>query len=246
MVATGGWYLLYPQQPFISLFSLWVMSLVTLSILAEFWKGTRIRMVSRGENPLLALVKLMLTHRRRFGAYIIHLGVVMIALGFIGDAFFKQETQGTVSVGETLAVGDYHLRFDGLRSYMGTDGREVVEAKTALYKNGVFVQNLSPRRDYFIVQQQPVTIAGVHSTAAEDVYVLLVGWEAISNGGSTFKIYINPLINWVWIGGFVLTLGVLLAAWGQARGRAEATYVLKQRPADQDASSLAGVPATGD
>ncbi len=246
MVATGGWYLLYPQQPFISLFSLWVMSLVTLSILAEFWKGTRIRMVSRGENALLALVKLMLTHRRRFGAYIIHLGVVMIALGFIGDAFFKQETQGTVSVGETLAVGDYHLRFDGLRSYMGTDGREIVEAKTALYKNGMFVQNLSPRRDYFIVQQQPVTIAGVHSTAAEDVYVLLVGWEAISNGGSTFKIYINPLINWVWIGGFVLTFGVLLAAWGQARGRAEATYVLKQRQADQDASSLAGVPATGD
>ena len=136
-----------------------MVSFVVFSILAEFWKGARIRMTSRGENPLLALFKLVANNRRRFGGYIIHLGVIMIALAFIGDAFFKQETQGTLSVGQSLAVGPYSLRFDGLARYQGSDGRDTVEAKTVLFKNGRLVQNLNPRQDFFIVQQQPVTIA---------------------------------------------------------------------------------------
>jgi cytochrome c-type biogenesis protein CcmF len=170
----------------------------------------------------------------------------MIALGFIGDAFFKQETQGTLAVGQSLSVGQYSLRFNGLTSYLGSDGREIAEAKTELFKNGKLIGNLNPRQDYFTVQQQPVTVAGVYSTAEEDVYVILVGWESISNGSSTFKIYLNPLINWVWIGGFMLAFGVLLAAWSQARGRSEATYVLKQRQAEELSGNLAGVNALGD
>jgi cytochrome c-type biogenesis protein CcmF len=246
LLAAVGWYFLYPQQPAISLFALWMISMVTLSIVQEFWRGMRIRMSSRGENPVLALFKLVANNRRRFGGYIIHLGVIMIALGFIGDAFFKQETQGTLKIGQSLTIGQYSLRFNGLSSYLGSDGREIVEAKTELFKNGKLVQALNPRRDYFTVQQQPVTIAGVYSTAAEDVYVLLAGWEEVSNGGSTFKIYLNPLINWVWIGGFVLSFGVLLAAWSQARGRSEATYVLKQRTATDVLNGVAGVSALGD
>jgi cytochrome c-type biogenesis protein CcmF len=246
LLAGLGWYLLYPQQSAIALFALWMISLVTLSIVQEFWRGTRIRMASRGENPFLALIKLVANNRRRFGGYIIHLGVIMIALGFIGDAFFKQETQGTLAVGESLSVGQYSLKFIGLSQYPGSDGRDIVEAKTELYKNGRLVQALNPRQDYFTVQQQPVTIAGVYSTAAEDVYVLLAGWEEVSSIRSTFKIYLNPLINWVWIGGFVLAFGVLLAAWSQARGRSEATYVLKQRTTDDGLNGLAGAKALGD
>ena len=238
ILATVAWYFLFPAQPAIALFALWMVSIVSLSILAEFWHGTRIRIVSRGENPFFALYKLIINNQRRFGGYVIHLGVIMIALAFIGDAFFKQETQGTLSVGESLSIGQYSLRFEGLSQYYGSDGREVTEAKTVLYKNGRQVQAFSPRQDYFTVQQQPVTIAGVYSTAAEDVYVLLAGWEKISKGSSTFKIYVNPLINWAWIGGFLMTFGFLLAAWSRAKGLSEATYMLRQ-PATEE-SALAG------
>lgn len=237
LLASAGWYSLYPGQAFISLFALWVVSLVILSILAEFWKGMRIRMNTRGENPLLALFKLVVNNRRRFGGYIIHLGVIMVALAFIGDAFFKQETQGTLSVGQSISVGQYSLRFDGLSQYPGSDGRDIVEAKTQLFKNGQPVIALSPRQDFFTVQQQPVTVAGVYSTAGEDVYVILAGWESVSNGGLTFKIYVNPLINWAWIGGFMMIFGFILAAWSKAKERSEATYVLKER-------SGVSVPAT--
>lgn len=245
IAGAAAWAILKPDsQPFAT-FSMGMVFFVIVSILAEFWHGTRIRMSTRGENLVIALVKLVMNNRRRFGGYIIHLGVVMIALGFIGDAFYKQETQGTVSMGETLTIGAYTLRFDGLKSYYGSDGREIVEANTVLFKDGTQVKDLSPRRDYFVVQEQPVSIAGVYSTPGEDVYVLLVGWETVSNQSSTFKIYVNPLINWVWVGGFVLIIGIVIGAWSKTRGSIEATYTLKQ-PDEAVGTSPLVQPSTGD
>jgi cytochrome c-type biogenesis protein CcmF len=166
-------------------------------------------------------------NQRRYGGYIIHLGVVMIALGVIGDAYFKEEVQGTLSVGETLKLGSYTLQFDGLRSYPGSDGREVVEATTSLYKGGQLIRVVQPRRDFFVVQEQPVTVPGVYSTFGEDVYALLLGWEGTESTRATFRIYLNPLINWIWIGGMVLILGILVAAWPTREGSFRSSYVLK-------------------
>jgi len=170
--------------------ALWLASFVVLAILFEFWKGVRARMVAWGENPLAALAGLVGRNQRRYGGYIIHLGVVLIGLGFIGDAYFKQETQGTLARGERLNIGAYSLRFEDLRAYPGEDGREVVEASTSLFRGDEFVRTLQPRRDYFVAQQQPITIPGVYSTAGADVYVLLVGWEEWADGaggGSSSK-----------------------------------------------------------
>jgi cytochrome c-type biogenesis protein CcmF len=239
---TAIWGYLHRMHP-LSVFGLWLVSFVLVSILAEFWKGVRARTSSHAENPLAALVKLVRRNQRRYGGYIIHLGVAMIALGVIGDAFFKQETQGTLSVGETLNIGEYSLRFDGLRGYPGSDGRDIVEASTRLYKNGQFIRDLNPRRDFFIVQEQPVTVPGVYSTPGADVYTLLVGWDSGDHQTATFKIYVNSLINWVWIGGLALILGTLIAAWPSKDDRRQASYVLKPG-ALSDAFSLD--PATGD
>ncbi len=205
---------------------LWLVAFVTLSILFEFWKGVRARM-KRGENPLSALWSLIGRNHRRYGGYIIHLGVVMIGLGFIGESYFKSETQVALSRGESLTIGDYSLRFDNLEAYPGSDGREILEATTSLYKNGEFIRTMKPRRDYFIVQEQPSTIPAVYATPAEDVYVLLIGWEEIGYSSSTFKVYINPLISWTWVGGFVLIFGTIVAAWPQAERRRKSSYVLK-------------------
>lgn len=217
--------------------ALWLVTFVVLSILFEFWKGIAARVKSRGESPFTALRKLISRNHRRYGGYIIHLGVVMIAMGFIGDSYLKEETQGTVSIGESLQLGEYSLRFDNLDHYSGSDGREILEASTSLFRNGEFVRQLKPRRDYFVVQEQPVTIPGVYSTPGADVYVLLVGWEEIGYQSSTFKIYLNPLINWTWIGGIVMILGTLIAAWVPGYRKRNVSYVFKQHPADvQNAS----------
>lgn len=222
---SAAWGYLHRMHP-ASIGGLWMVSFVLLAILAEFWKGVQARQHARGENPFVAFAKLIGRNHRRYGGYIIHLGVVMLALGIVGDTYFKQETQGSVSVGQALTLGDYSLRFESLSGYPGSDGREVVDASTKLFKNGQLIRPLNPRRDYFVVQEQPVTVPGVYSTLAQDVYVLLVGWE---DDGSlaTFKIYINPLINWVWAGGLVMILGTLIAAWSSPDGLKDASYRLK-------------------
>lgn len=229
LLISVGWSTLHREHP-ASWIGLWLVSFVALAIVAEFWKGVRARM-EKGENPLVAFWRLVGRNHRRYGGYIIHLGIVMMTLGVIGDAFFKQETQGTLAQREMMALGDYSLRFEGLRRYSGSDGREVLEASVSLFRDGQFIQELRPRRDYFVVQEQPVTVPGVYSTFGADVYLLLVGWENISYDATTFKLYINPLINWLWAGGVVLILGTIIAAWTPAAGRCEASYVLKPRTA---------------
>lgn len=221
---TAVWGSLHRMHP-ASIFGLWLAAFALSAIVAEFWKGIQARQATRGENPLTALFNLIGRNHRRYGGYIIHLGVVLIALGIIGDAYFKQETQGTISQGEVVSIGEYQLEFQKLLGYPGSDGREIVEAVLALSQNGQPVRELNPRRDYFVVQEQPVSVPGVYSTAGADVYVLLIGWD--NNGTSaTFKVYVNPLINWVWIGGIVMILGTMVAAWSNP-ARREATYVLK-------------------
>ena len=234
----------WPRHPFpLALFGLWLVSLAALTTLFEFWRGARARMQSQGENFFAALGHLMWRNRRRYGGYIIHLGVVMMALGVVGDEFFKAETQGTVGVGESLAVENYTLRFDGLRQYPGSDGRDIVEASASLYREGEFVMTLKPRRDFFVTQQQPVTVPAVYSTPGADVYVLLVGWEDIGRSASTFKIYVNPLINWVWAGGITFIIGTLIAAWSSFDDKRAASYVL--RPAAPIAYSVSHIVSDG-
>lgn len=207
-----------------SILGLWLVAFVLSSILAEFWKGIRARHATRGENPLTALMHLISRNHRRYGGYIIHLGVILIALGVIGDAYYKQETQGTVLPGDSLNIGGYRLQFEGLRSYNGSDGREIVEAVTTLYQGNQLIRQIIPRRDYFTVQQQNATVPGVYSTPGMDFYVLLIGWD--QGKSASFKIYINSLINWIWIGGLVMIFGTIIAAWSNP-GQREATYVLK-------------------
>ena len=222
---TAIWGFIHRMHP-ASIFGLWLITFSLSAILTEFWKGIQARHSTRGENPLSALVNLIRRNHRRYGGYIIHIGVVLIAMGVIGDAYFKQETQGTISQGESLTVGGYRLEFKELLGYPGSDGREVVEAITSLSQDGQVIRQLSPRRDYFVVQEQPVSVPGVYSTPGTDFYVLLVGWDNMGTS-ATFKVYVNPLINWVWIGGLVMIFGTIIATWSNPSKR-EATYALKR------------------
>ncbi|HKZ55113.1 MAG TPA: heme lyase CcmF/NrfE family subunit [Anaerolineales bacterium] len=237
LAIAAAWGYAHRQHPS-SWLSLWLVTFVVLAIVYEFWKGMRARIQSRGENPFLALGRLVGRNPSRYGGYLVHVAVMMIALAFVGDSYFKQETQGTLSRGERLTIGEYNLRFDDLRAYPGSDGREIVEAVTSLYRGDQYLGELKPRRDFFVIQQQPVTVPAVYSIPDEDVYVLLVGWEEVGLQATTFKIYLNPLINWAWLGGVFLVLGVGVAVWPWGEGRRAASY--RPRPAELGVSPAGG------
>ncbi len=196
-----------------ALLGYWLAGLVALVTLYEFWRGALARHRRHGESMPVALVRLAGRNRRRYGGYIIHLGVVLMALGIIGIELFQTETQGTLARGEQLNLGSHVLVFQGLTQFNTPDGREVSRAELAVYKEGRFVGQLFPRQDFYVAANQPMTIPGVRSTLDEDLYVLLVGWEPIAQQGATFKVFLNPLVNFVWLGGVVFILGTLVAAW---------------------------------
>jgi cytochrome c-type biogenesis protein CcmF len=208
-----GLALVFGVRQWAALLGFWLAAFVTAVTLYEFWRGAMARHRRSGENFFAALWNLAGRNRRRYGGYVIHLGVVLMAVGIIGIEIFQTETQGTLQMGQSLNLGRYTMTFNQLNEFETPDGRLVTRAVVAVAKDGKPVGELYPRRDYYYESQQPMTIPGVRSTMDDDFYVLLVDWQPISTAGATFKLYHNPLVNWLWLGGIVFILGTMIAAW---------------------------------
>lgn len=190
----------------------WVAGLAAFVTLFEFWRAAWARYSRHGENLLLALWNLAGRNRRRYGGYIIHLGIVLMALGIIGIELYQTETQATLARGEQLTLGRYIMTYDALNNWDYEDGeRNVLRAVVTVYRDGDQVATLYPRRDFYYSSGMSATIPAVRSTLQDDFYVLVVGTEGPD--ATTFKIYHNPLVNFVWMGGVVFILGTLVAAW---------------------------------
>lgn len=194
----------------------WLVGFVTAVTLYEFATAAWARSKSKNENVIVALWRLAGRNRRRYGGYIIHLGVIMMALGIVGIEMFQSETQGALPQGEEMSLGAYTIHYDRLYNFDTADNRNVTRAEITVFKNGENIGTLAPQKHFYYESQQSMTIPGVFSTLEDDFYVLLVDWQEISTQTATFKIYHNPLVNWLWIGSIVFILGTLVAAWPDA------------------------------
>jgi cytochrome c-type biogenesis protein CcmF len=196
-----------------ALLGFWLALLTACITFFDYGRAIWARHKRSGENLPLALWRLAGRNRRRYGGYTIHLGVILMAVGVIGIEVYQTETQGTLRPGESMQLSGYTMTFRQLDEFDVPDGRNVARAVVDIYRGDTFLAELYPRRDYYYQQQQPMTIPGVRSTMEDDVYVLLVDWQPISANGATFKLYHNPLVNWMWLGSMVFILGTMVAAW---------------------------------
>jgi cytochrome c-type biogenesis protein CcmF len=209
------------------LVGIWVVTFSGILTLLEFWKGTRARM-RKGENVLVAFSNLLARNRRRYGGYWIHLGVIIMGFGIVGVEVFQQETQIRLFQGESLTLGRYEMEFVGMREFPGPDDLMITQAAVNVYENGRFVKSLNPRTELYTRTGQPMTIPAARSTIFEDFYILVVNWEGVSADAATFRVYLNPLINWVWAGGLVFVFGTLIAAWPEPSKNS--VTVVRKRP----------------
>jgi cytochrome c-type biogenesis protein CcmF len=180
--------------------------------LYEIYRAAIARSKTRKENFLRAVWTLMTRNRRRYGGYIVHLGVTVIGLGVIGSTVFQVQTEQVLLPGETMQVEDYTLQFDRFEAGLAADGREITRAYVTVFRNGQPVAQLEPRIDGFPRSEMSMTIAGAHSTLENDFYVLLSGFDPDTVSGR-FWVYINPLVNLVWFGGIILIIGTVISAW---------------------------------
>lgn len=201
-------------QNIYALIGFFLVALALFATTHEFWRGANARMKAQNENFFTALGRLMGRNRRRYGGYIIHISMALMAIGILGIEIFQQETQGTIAAGESLELGQYRVEYRELASWDELSaGVNYTRSVVDIYENGIFIGQLFPRIDYYYDSQQNMTIPGQHATLRDDLYILLVDWQPVSSDGATFKIYVNPLVNWLWIGSITFLFGVIFAAW---------------------------------
>ena len=196
----------------IALLGFTLVAFVIFITIYEYWRGVRARRKTQGEDYLTALFRLTARNRRRYGGYIIHIAMVVMAVGIIGIEVFQTQTQQTLAVGQEMQISGYTLRYDSLAQFPYSDGRQVTRAVLSVFKNGKLLGELHPRYDLY-PDGQPMTIPAIRSTLGDDLYVVLVNWENVSVKQTPFKVYHNPLVNWLWIGSGIFMLGYLVAAW---------------------------------
>jgi len=213
LVITAVIFVTYTQRVG-ALIGFFLIALVLLVTLYEYWRGAASRQRSQGENVFTAFWNLTGRNRRRYGGYIIHLSMMLMAIGILGIEIFQVETQGTLTQGQSLSVANYEIRYQEIAQWDDMpSGVNYRRAVLDVYENGEYLGQLAPRIDYYYDSQQNMTIPGQRSTMRDDLYVLLVDWEPATAAGATFKIYVNPLVNWLWLGSLLFLVGVVIAAW---------------------------------
>jgi cytochrome c-type biogenesis protein CcmF len=155
-------------------------------------------------------VGLVSRRRRRYGAYLAHLGLAVVVVGLAASHFWQQEKDVTLQPGQQVAVAGYQLTFAGTQTRELADHSELVAAMR------MGNQTLEPARaTYAGLGGQSLTHVAISSSPIADVYVVLVGTN--SDGSASFRVFINPLVGWIWAGGAIVILGVLLGNAGERR-----------------------------
>jgi cytochrome c-type biogenesis protein CcmF len=182
---------------------------VTVTILQEFVRGARVRQGATGTDVVTALIGVVSRSHRRYGGYIVHLGIVLIFLGFAGEGF-KREEQTVLKPGQHVNLGRFTITHEALR--LTDDGRkQMVTAHLAIARDGQAVVGLRPGKWFFRKhEEEPTTEVAIRRGFAEDLYIVLAGFD-VQAQSATLHIVINPLVNWIWLGFIVLAFGTLIA-----------------------------------
>jgi cytochrome c-type biogenesis protein CcmF len=191
---------------------------VTGTIVQEYTRAIHAR-TSRGqENVLQALRTLFRKNQQRYGGYIVHMGAVLILMGAAGSVL-NQERLENVKPGSEITMRDYRMQYltaDAIpqQHYGGA------VARIALYRDDRPLAVMAPEKRVYWLEEQPASIPSVYSTLSEDLYIILTAVE--SDGSATLKVYLNPLVNWIWIGTAIFVLGTLAVMWPHSLERRRA------------------------
>ena len=187
-------------------------------ILLEWFRGAKGRHQRRKENYLRASLALLNSNRPRYGGFLVHIGIILIALGIVVSSFYSLGNTATLDIGQSMTVGEYDLTYDEL--LLKQDSAKVSAVATmSMSRRGRLIGDLYPERNYWFSYDDFFAEVAVRTTPAEDVFVSLV-WNSFDQQDKsvTIRAVLNPLVVWIWIGGGFLLLGGVIAFSHQDRG----------------------------
>lgn len=184
---------------------------VVAATIGEFVRGARAHRSIDGGGRVRALLRVIGRNRRRYGGYIVHLGVVLIVVGIAGGAF-RKSWSGEVRVGESFRVGSYDVTY-ARANVFPTRERMVMMAVMEVRRRGRLLTVLRPQRNFHLAQQQPQSEIGLRTTPIDDLYIAVTQMDASRT--VTLDSWVNPLVMWIWIGGAVMAAGMLVILSGR-------------------------------
>jgi cytochrome c-type biogenesis protein CcmF len=193
---------------FYSLVAWSLAALVTTAVGSEFLRGARVIQRHTGQNIIASMVQLTRRNTRRYGGYIVHFGVVVIFIGLAGSAF-NQSKEQELNYKQSVTMGPYRLECLDY-SQDSNPNFDTEYAILDVYRGGKKVTQLAPERRFYQASQTTSTIVANHSTLAWDLYVIYAGKDPDS-GQPIIKIFLNPLVAWIWIGVIIVVLGTFVA-----------------------------------
>ncbi|MDF2558152.1 MAG: cytochrome c assembly protein [Bacillales bacterium] len=207
--------------------------------LVDFGKGAIARSKSTKENYLVALYRLMTRNRRRYGGYIVHIGVALMMMGVVGSQNYSVEHTVTIPLGGNEDINNYRLVYESLEEKK--EGRkDVLYATITVFKDGKNVGTVHPEVIFYNdAAENSLPEVSLKSNLKEDLYIVLKSWE--SDGRGTFMIKINPMVIWIWIGTYVLSLGALFALWSSNERSTTTTRSEKEIMTDVEAEIQAAI-----
>jgi len=181
------------------------------TITQEFWRGGLVRRKNTGTDLFTAIIGLVGRNKRRYGGYIVHVGITLILLGFAGNAY-KIDQQVLLKLGEQTTVGSYTLRNDGVK--VDDDGqKQMFTAYVTVFRGGKEIDKMYPAKWSFHKHEEtPTTETAIRRSFSEDLYLVYsMDKDHLTTQSASLQIVINPLVDWVWLGFGVLALGTGIA-----------------------------------
>jgi cytochrome c-type biogenesis protein CcmF len=206
--------------PLLGTQSLWAVlgfaacTFTAATIVYEVWRGVRVRH-GHGENYLTAFGMLVSRHRVRYGGYLVHIGLVVLALGVIGSYFFQQQRDAVVLRGQSTQLAGFTLTYEGI-SDAGQNGIETILTHFTLSRDGQKIGDIYPGERIFTgFEDQPTSVISITTHGLNDLYVFLSGFD--DTNSATIRIFYNPLVPLVWSGGVLMLLGGIFCWWPERR-----------------------------
>lgn len=195
---------------FLPLLGFTLLAFVVFTILYDTGLALRARRRIAGEGIVRGLATLVRRNQRRYGGFVVHLGVVLIIMGIAGSMTYSIEREGTLGLNQQMSIGNYLIRFEGLKGQQEPTHFRV-DALFHVYRGTHDLGILTPALKYYPTQESPIGRAVHRSTLSEDIYLILSGFSEVDKNQATLKVLVRPLVVWMWIGGGVILLGTLLA-----------------------------------
>ena len=206
----------------------WIAIFVTVTILIEVGKAAHVKGKQLQAGPLVGLIHVFQRNQRRYGGLVIHLGVVLMFLGFAGT-FFSEERDLTLEREEMIPLNAYYLKFTGVEEFQVRNATHRAAIIEIYDQDKEMLEVMKPAKSFYPTQPQPLTEIALRREFLKDLYLIFSSESGADSELVTIKTYVNPLVGWAWMALPVFTLGIGICLTYRPRSLTSRQEVLRQQ-----------------